>query len=42
MTPGNLAPVVKDPTQELPLELLAEILEHASGPDLLRFKQVRR
>jgi hypothetical protein len=29
-----------DITQKLPLELLAEILERASVPDVLRFKQV--
>jgi hypothetical protein len=29
-----------DMTQRLPAELLAEILEHASALDILRFKQV--
>ncbi|KAF9649099.1 hypothetical protein BDM02DRAFT_3114465 [Thelephora ganbajun] len=31
-----------DLTQKLPTELLAEILGHASVPDVLRFKQVNR
>ena len=31
-----------DITQRLPPELLAEILEHVSVPDVLRFEQVRR
>lgn len=31
-----------DITQKLPLEILAEILGHASAMDVLRFKQVKR
>lgn len=30
-----------DPTERLPLELLAEILRHVSGLDVVRFKQVK-
>ena len=41
-TSRTLAPVMTDLTQRLPSETLAEILAHASVPDLLRFKRVRR
>ena len=38
---GSLEVAMADLAQKLPLELLAEILAHASVPDILRFKQVR-
>jgi hypothetical protein len=41
-TSCNLALTMADLTQILPFELLAEILGHASAPDLLRFKKVSR
>ena len=42
VAPSNvLASTMTDPTQRLPLEMLAEILRHVPGLDVLRFKQVR-
>ena len=38
----TLDPMTKDISQRLPPELLTEILNHVSVPDVLRLKQVRR